>query len=219
MKYIIDIINEKDNTNTILIYYPEFLNVKLCNIYLQILENMKDFKSGFINGRQIKRQQKWYNQNKKNFHSDWDFERWQNHEYEEWLSQLQLYVCNRLNSELSDIYKQYNLQFLDFNSVLINKYRDGNDFIRPHKDSEIIFGDNPSIVSLSFGDTREFIFKRVFKNNLKENKKEKYLNKKFTLKNGSLLIMCGSSQKYFSHEILKTDSKKPRYNLTFRHHI
>ena len=39
---------------------------------------------------------------------------------------------------------------------------------------------------------------------------------KITLPSGSLFIMAGSIQKYFSHEIPKTYSNKTRYSMTFR---
>ena len=39
------------------------------------------------------------------------------------------------------------------------------------------------------------------------------------LKHGSMFIMAGAIQKYFSHEIPKTDSKDTRYSLTFREYI
>ena len=39
------------------------------------------------------------------------------------------------------------------------------------------------------------------------------------LKPNSLLIMSGASQKYFTHEIIKNNSKDTRYSLTFRKYI
>ena len=47
--------------------------------------------------------------------------------------------------------------------------------------------------------------------------KKSFLNFDIELKHGSLFIMAGSSQKYFSHEI-PTETKKlgVRYSLTFR---
>ena len=43
-----------------------------------------------------------------------------------------------------------------FNSLLCNFYRDGHDSIDWHSDDESSLGTNPTIASLSFGDTRSF---------------------------------------------------------------
>ena len=44
-----------------------------------------------------------------------------------------------------------------FNSVLLNRYRDGRDSIAPHADAEPELGVNPVIASLSLGDYRRFV--------------------------------------------------------------
>ncbi len=94
-----------------------------------------------------------------------------------------------------------------FNYVLINYYRDGNDYIAYHSDSEAIGEGKNVICSLSLGADRQFVMK---------NAKTK---KSFTLQNGSLLIMKGDdTQKYWKHSITKSKKiKEPRINLTFRH--
>jgi len=43
-----------------------------------------------------------------------------------------------------------------FNSVLANLYRDGHDHVSWHSDDEPSLGHQPTIASLSFGDTRIF---------------------------------------------------------------
>jgi len=45
---------------------------------------------------------------------------------------------------------------LTFNSVLANLYRDGHDHVSWHSDDEPALGHQPTIASLSFGDTRTF---------------------------------------------------------------
>ena len=55
---------------------------------------------------------------------------------------------------------------------------------------------------------------------MRRDKEKKMLNRKITLESGSMLIMSGTTQKYYSHEIPKTDEKKNiRYSLTFREYI
>lgn len=45
---------------------------------------------------------------------------------------------------------------LKFNSMLANMYRDGHDSVAWHSDDETSLGPEPTIASLSFGDTRNF---------------------------------------------------------------
>jgi alkylated DNA repair dioxygenase AlkB len=96
----------------------------------------------------------------------------------------------------------------DFNTVLINLYRDGNDSNGWHADNEKSLGQNPVIASVSFGATRMFHLQH---NTIKEAKL------KISLKQGSLLLMEGQTQHYWKHQIPKTKSKvEARINLTFR---
>ena len=48
-----------------------------------------------------------------------------------------------------------------FNSVLLNRYRDGNDSISWHTDAEKELGKNPIIASVNFGATRTFQLKHI----------------------------------------------------------
>ena len=95
-----------------------------------------------------------------------------------------------------------------FTSVLLNRYRDGNDSNGWHADNEKELGINPVIASLSLGEARPFHFKH---RNIKEERH------KINLNHGSLLIMKGDMQHHWLHQIAKT--KKligERINLTFR---
>lgn len=95
-----------------------------------------------------------------------------------------------------------------FNSVLLNLYRDGQDSIAAHSDDEPELGVNPIIASVSFGAERNFVF---------QNKTDKNAKHKILLTNGSLVIMKGETQEKWVHSISKTSAKlKPRINLTFR---
>ena len=95
----------------------------------------------------------------------------------------------------------------DFNSVLLNLYRDGNDSISWHTDAEKELGKNPVIASVSFGTTRKFQLRH------KETKERIDID----LTHGSLLVMQGELQHYWQHQIPKTKRKiEKRINLTFR---
>ena len=95
-----------------------------------------------------------------------------------------------------------------FNSVLLNQYRDGNDKMGWHSDNEKELGKNPIIASLSLGATRFFDLKH---------KRIKSLKKRLELPAGSLLIMCGSTQENWLHQVPQQKRvTSPRINLTFR---
>ena len=109
--------------------------------------------------------------------------------------------------ELKENIEKY-LPTENFNSVLLNLYRDGNDKVGWHSDDEKELGMNPTIASLSLGETRRFDLKH------KENPDLKY---KFELTPGSLIIMRGSLQHNWSHQIpVQKKVLGSRINLTFR---
>lgn len=96
----------------------------------------------------------------------------------------------------------------DFNSVMANLYRDGNDSMGCHADDEKELGENPVIASLSLGEQRILRFRH-------QQTKERL---DVPLNNGDLLIMAGEIQHHWRHELPKTKkSKAERINLTFRH--
>lgn len=95
-----------------------------------------------------------------------------------------------------------------FTSVLLNYYRHGKESNGWHADDEKELGQNPVIASLSLGAERVFQLKH---NSLLQMKKN------IILQHGSLLLMKGTTQHYWKHQIPKTT--KPiggRINLTFR---
>ncbi|MEC5167020.1 alkylated DNA repair dioxygenase AlkB [Flavobacterium sp. PL11] len=96
----------------------------------------------------------------------------------------------------------------NFSTVLLNNYRDGKDSNGWHADNEKELGLNPIIASVSFGAERVF--------QLKHNS-DKSQKTTITLQHGSLLLMKGTTQHFWKHQIPKTT--KPigaRINLTFR---
>ena len=96
-----------------------------------------------------------------------------------------------------------------FNSVLVNLYRSGKDSVSWHSDDEPELGKQPIIGSVSFGEARRFQLRH---------KLNKSLDKlEITLTPGSLLIMKGSTQHFWQHQIPKSSkSLRERINLTFR---
>jgi alkylated DNA repair dioxygenase AlkB len=97
----------------------------------------------------------------------------------------------------------------NFNSVLVNYYRDHRDSMGLHSDDEPELGKQPILASLSLGEDRTFILKH------KRDKDLKPVRLKLT--SGSLLLMKGDTQRYWKHGIDKeTRLCGPRVNLTFR---
>lgn len=95
-----------------------------------------------------------------------------------------------------------------FNSCLLNLYRNGRDSNGWHADDEKELGQDPIIASISLGEERPFHLR------YKRNPKTKH---KIVLGHGSLLLMKGSTQHHWQHQIPKTTKPiKDRINLTFR---
>ncbi|MCJ2377704.1 alpha-ketoglutarate-dependent dioxygenase AlkB [Vibrio sp. ZSDZ34] len=96
----------------------------------------------------------------------------------------------------------------EFNSVLVNLYRDGKDSNSWHSDNEPELGEKPTIASLSLGEARTF--------HLKHKKTKQKITLELTP--GSLLIMSDDTQRYWQHYVPKTRLvKQERINLTFRY--
>jgi len=99
---------------------------------------------------------------------------------------------------------------IDFNSVLVNYYRDGKDSMGWHSDDEKELGPNPTIASISFGSERDLVFRnKITKETLA-----------IPQTNGCLILIDGETQKNWQHSIKKTQKViGPRINLTFRNII
>lgn len=97
---------------------------------------------------------------------------------------------------------------VEFNSVLLNWYRDGTDHLSWHADDEPELGDQPIIASANFGAERDFILRR---------KIDKTAKITVPLKHGTLLVMSGDLQTYWEHSVPKRAKvNTSRFNLTFR---
>lgn len=98
----------------------------------------------------------------------------------------------------------------NFNSVLLNLYRNGQDSMGWHADDETELGVNPCIASVTLGQSRMFHIKHKYRKDIKPIH--------IPLAHGSLLIMRGATQYFWLHQVPK--SSKPmaeRINLTFRY--
>ena len=101
---------------------------------------------------------------------------------------------NDWNNTLSEIKNAIEeLSDKNFNSVLMNLYRNGNDSMGLHSDDEKELGEFPVIASLSLGAPRKIFFKHKFKK----------INFNINQNHGAVLVMSGETQKYWKHEIKK----------------
>ena len=94
-----------------------------------------------------------------------------------------------------------------FNSVLMNLYRDGRDSMGWHSDDEPELGDDPVIASLSLGAPRRFVLRHA-------KKRGRWIT--LVLGDASLLVMAGTTQRFYRHAVPKEDDAGERINLTFR---
>jgi alkylated DNA repair dioxygenase AlkB len=100
---------------------------------------------------------------------------------------------------------------IQFDRVLLNYYRDGNDSVAWHSDTLPSDGKHHHIASVTFGDTR------IFKVRHKKYPNDKTLQADIPLTHGSFLLMGEKMQYFYEHHVPKiTKSVGPRINLTFR---
>lgn len=96
-----------------------------------------------------------------------------------------------------------------YNCVLANLYRNERDSMGMHSDDEPELGNEPVIVSMSFGQTRTLLMKHRTRKDLP--------SVRIPLTSESILVMRGTTQQHWLHGIeKKTRSIGPRINLTFR---
>ncbi|HXW73260.1 MAG TPA: alpha-ketoglutarate-dependent dioxygenase AlkB [Steroidobacteraceae bacterium] len=97
----------------------------------------------------------------------------------------------------------------EYNSVLVNYYRDNRDSMGQHSDDEPELGDEPTIASVSLGHERTFVMRHKARKDLSP--------VRLSLKSGSLLLMRGPTQRFWTHGVPKQSVRcGPRINLTFR---
>jgi len=177
------------------LFFPNFFTKSESDLFLQILISEIEWKQESMNmyGKQVAfpRLTAWYGDNDKPY------------------SFSGITLAPKIwTKELLEIKEKIEqLSKLKFNSVLLNRYRSGNDSISWHTDAEKELGQNPVIASVSFGATRTFQLKH------KETKEKLDIE----LTHGSLLIMQEELQHFWQHQIPKTKKNiSERINLTFR---
>ena len=177
-------------------YYPDFLTSNQADFYMSALQDetpwQQDDITVFGKTYQQPRLTALYGLNKKPY------------SYSNITMQPLLFTDNLLEikSKVEKVTKT------TFTSCLLNLYRNGKDSNGWHADNESELGKNPIIASLSLGEERWFHLKH---------REQKELKTKILLEHGSILLMKGSTQHCWLHQIPKTKKQiNARVNLTFR---
>ena len=179
-------------------YWPGFLDSKETSLYFAALQSRIHWHTPrvFVYGRWIDspRQSAWYGDRGAVYRYSGTI-----NEPIPWLPELKA-----LRERLNDFCKN------QFNSMLANHYRSGNDSMGWHSDDEKELGPEPVIASISLGGVRRFL--------LRHRRRKDLPTHEIMLENGSLLVMRASSQGAWRHSIPKTRrAVAPRINLTYRH--
>ena len=99
------------------------------------------------------------------------------------------------------------LSGVKYNSCLLNLYQNGDQGMGWHHDDEKGLGKDANIASVTFGAERRFDLRH-------KTNREKI---SIMLQHGSLLVMRGTTQTYWHHQLPKSKKiTQPRVNLTFR---
>ena len=97
---------------------------------------------------------------------------------------------------------------VDFDSVLVNLYRDGRDSVAWHRDRVWRVLPTATVVTVSLGNRRRFVVR---------GRKSTELHTRFELGHGDLLVMGGRMQQDWEHSVPKVASAGPRMSVTMRH--
>ena len=181
----------RENSQQQRLFDPDFLGVDEATATFRWLQTNIAWKQETIFGRPAPRLNAWYAELGINYRYSGI-----THYGEGWLPELQA-INNWVGSVAGVV----------FNSILLNRYRDGQDSMSFHTDAEKELGINPVVATLSFGAEREF--------KLRHPASKERLS--YRLTHGSLLVMAGTSQHHWLHAIPKTkDVVGERISLTFR---
>jgi alkylated DNA repair dioxygenase AlkB len=106
-----------------------------------------------------------------------------------------------------------------YNQLIVNWYKNGNDYIAPHSDCQKEMIPNAGIRIVTLCEKDEFprelrITPKNFKNEINDHL---YAHVKIKLKHGCIITMYGETQNKFKHGVPKAvDNHTSRISLTFR---
>jgi alkylated DNA repair dioxygenase AlkB len=120
----------------------------------------------------------------------------------------QLFMPEPWQASVQNLKNTLNARFgTQFNAVLLNWYRNGEDKMGWHADDEPELGFSPTIASITLGAARKF--------KIRENTSKSVTD--LYLAHGSCLLMAGHSQRDYQHSLpVQKRVLEGRINLTFR---
>lgn len=192
-------VNRILENNSKIIYIPNFISTNESNKIFNDQINNPNWMQGTYQmfGKPVKTPRLLWAMRNNNFVVPNSYNVTGNDVYTPLINKLKKKIENRLNQEL--------------NYAQLNYYRNGQDYIGWHSDSEVEEGD--LIASISLGAERKFSLRH------KDYKTNKDISKyNFKLGNGSLLIMdYNTCNKYWKHCLPKMKNVSDgRINITFR---
>ena len=212
------LLQEPDDSYSLVSYYPKAISSHLLQKMKTYCANTPDYQGGTTNfGTDVPRLQKWYQEDLGYFSDRWRqrHARWEAFPYDSVLHEIQNEI-KQLTDKYLHQYPQF--QTKPFNSCLLNYYLNETNSIRAHSDDEPTFGHHPTVAITSVGTTRDIVFQRKVPGSAGRPDK-RYTPFRISLEEGSLLLMAGSTQTYYLHEIPKeTVPCGPRHSMTFRHY-
>ena len=114
---------------------------------------------------------------------------------------------NYINSILDQL--KTILPDIQYNSILLTKYKNGSDYVGFHSDNEPEIAENSDIVTISLGQSRVIKFKCPLAVNT-------YPDHELTVNHGDVYIMSQKSQNFFRHSVLADTSNNCRISITLR---
>jgi alkylated DNA repair dioxygenase AlkB len=180
------------------VFVPGFLSSEEADTLLERIRSKADFRQNYIQlygTKAIPRLEAWY--------GSWDYP----------YSKGVVLKAAPMPSYLQTVIDRITAAgFGMFNSVLINRYRNGNDYISPHSDDD--YGDpEPTIPSLTLGASRPFRLAKM----ISGSKLDKSTTVEYAPAHGDLLVMKGRTNAEWQHWVPKTaKSIGERISLTFR---
>ena len=123
------IIEHPDDTETIFYYLKDFIPSQNQNEIFSWVSSIEQFVPSENLDKDTTRLQRWYQQDNRYFCDKWKkrYDKWQSFNYNKQLNDLQNLIMEKL-TKLN--LEKYGITLPKINSCLINKYRNGNDYIK-----------------------------------------------------------------------------------------
>lgn len=205
------ILRETDEDTCVLAYIPDILPEPLVEDLMKEFQTLTFYQGLMVSGSPIHREQIWFQQEGHYFCRKWinRYPRWEAHPYTPAITRVQTYLQTNIVPELTKL--DTSVHPLTMNSCLLNWYRDGTQFIPPHRDNADSFGETPTIIGVSIGAERTLRVTR---------RKAPHQEYSIRLASNSLFMMAGATQTYFLHEIpAEPECTQERWSLTFREYL